>query len=511
MKRSTLKTWRPRCSFLPGLALCLLLGGASLSGAREFLVAVYNVENLFDIDGVARYEDYREDGPDALWGPGPLLRKVDGIVELMAQLGEGRGPDIILFQEVERDHTARKRHFNWADFQRRFRTRTLAEMLDDPGPEVRSLPAVAFLWKRMEERGLAGYSVAMPENEWRRPDAPVHINPVFSRFPVRAVRQHRLQEARDILEVEVCIDGHRLILLNNHWKSGASNPEMEVVRVQNAAVLRARVEEILRRDPWAEIVIGGDLNSHYNQHLVYPEMAKVAIREVLGSVGDEAAWAAGERDGFYNLWYELPPERRRSDTWRGEWGTLMHLLVSRGLYDGRGIEYVNDSFSVLAVPGLNAHPVFGTPVRWRQTGGGAGFSDHFPLVARFRVVSGSNGPLPRSPGWSSEKPEVDGRRLLVDYALKEEVEIPLAGQLLQLPESAWPDQVGSLFLVEGAITRRRPLMLRFGGREWEVFAPDRELMETLRADPGQPLRVVAELGEFRGRLQWVVRHPTWVR
>ena len=56
---------------------------------------------------------------------------------------------------------------------------------------------------------------------------------------------------------------------------------------------------------------------------------------------------APEGPDLYNLWFELPVEQRYSEVWRGRRGTLMHLLVTRGLYDAAGISYVDGSFNKL--------------------------------------------------------------------------------------------------------------------------------------------------------------------
>ena len=129
----------------------------------------------------------------------------------------------------------------------------------------------------------------------------------------------------------------------------------EKTRVENARTLRARVDEILRDDPHADIILGGDFNSQYNQHQRYPAMERTGIDDVLGARGDELGIRdARQAPGLYNLWYELPTAERGSDTYRGEWGTLIQLIVSRGLYDRRGVQYVDNSFGVGRFPGLNA-------------------------------------------------------------------------------------------------------------------------------------------------------------
>ena len=70
-------------------------------------------------------------------------------------------------------------------------------------------------------------------------------------------------------------------------------------------------------------------------------MKTTGLNDVLRSQGNELAVRGPQRD-LYNLWFELPAPERGSDTYRGEWGTLMHLIISRGLYDFRGVQYVDN-------------------------------------------------------------------------------------------------------------------------------------------------------------------------
>jgi hypothetical protein len=204
--------------------------------------------------------------------------------------------------------------------------------------------------------------------------------------------------------VLVEVDGAPLYVFANHWKSGASDPVTEEARVANARTLRTRVDEILRADPNADLILGGDFNSQYNHKQRNPRMKVTGLNDVLGSQGNELAVRGKQRD-LYNLWYELPPAERGSDTYRGEWGTLMHLIVSRGLYDYRGVQYVDNSFAVAKFPGLNVDAT-GVPVRWSGDGQtGSGFSDHFPISARFTTVKDG-----RTDRWIAlQKASVEGR------------------------------------------------------------------------------------------------------
>ena len=94
--------------------------------------------------------------------------------------------------------------------------------------------------------------------------------------------------ARPILETTIEVNGTPFTLFNNHWKSGASSPEMEKHRIQNATTLRMRIDDLTAKDPKVDFIVGGDLNSHYNQSTVYADqMKKTGINQVLLSMGKQ--------------------------------------------------------------------------------------------------------------------------------------------------------------------------------------------------------------------------------
>jgi hypothetical protein len=92
-----------------------------------------------------------------------------------------------------------------------------------------------------------------------------------------------------------------------------------------------------------------------------------------------------DKADLYNLWYELPSSQRGSGLIDGRWTTFMQMILSRGLFDFNGVQYIDDSFEVAAFAGLNVNDE-GRPYRWSFKGSGRGFSENFPLSARFRTV-----------------------------------------------------------------------------------------------------------------------------
>lgn len=495
------------------LCAAVLLGAAcSILPARDFTVTAYNVENLFDIDGVAVFAEYAP----ANYGAAQLRTKVTNIAAALQRIGDGTGPDIVLLNELEIDQTAAARTVDSAALLQRYADKSLAELLARPSPEVADLPAEFFLLKALAEHGLTGYTVVIGGDR-PSPAGTAHPNAqksaVLTRFPVKAVRLHPTAEARQIVEVLVEVEGSPLYLFCNHWKSGASDPATEPLRIANAEVLRRRLDEILAADPHADILIGGDFNSQYNQRQRYGElMPRTAINDVLRSQGDELA-VRGSGHDIYNLWYELPAERRGSDVYRNEWGTLIQLIVSRGLYDCRGVQYVDNSFAVARFPGLNADAA-GGPVRWDNMGNGAGFSDHFPVSARFRTVA-DNAPgkwMPLTHAAGTEEATAVVTRVAHDAIDLAEISVtenripPSAN----LQDGSWNRK---LFRVEGKVVGEHPFRIEFHGLVWEVYAPDPALRTEIwnAHHVGDAIRFYGELGSYKGRWQFVVQDRSWVK
>lgn len=499
------------CSAILLLSLTSAVACGSRSEMPSFVVVAYNVENLFDIDGESVFSDYSADA----YTPAHLLTKLTNITRTLATFQEGRGPEVILFQELEMDQTPGEEPFEHARFLRRYAGTTVAAMLAEPvSREVRDLPATSLLLKSLHDAGLGPYQVAVAESRPNPSDRQIaHVNATFSRFPIAETKSHHTLGARTILEAVLDVQGHRLYTFNNHWKSGASDPGTEPTRVGNARVLRDRIDQILASDPQADIVLGGDFNSQYNQSLRYPQMNTTGVCDILGSQGDELALRQNGGPDLYNLWFELPPDQRGSDVYRGQWGTLMQMLITPGLYDYRGVQYVDNSFEVAILENVNAQAGSRVPLAWNFEGDvGGGFSDHFPVYAHFRVVD--DGDPTRYlrlqiPGQAEQG--ADAPRS-VDYAAVHRSTMPVAQRLGSDAALRQGDHVGQVYLVEARVSGERPFRVRLFEQEYTVWAHDLELRrEIYRRYPVEAGMVFyGELGLHRGQWQFLVRARSWL-
>ena len=483
---------------------------------EEFSVVTYNVENLFDADGLAVFEDYVESDADHSYSPRHILNKLRGISDVLKTFGDGQGPEVIAFSEIEIDFSPDSKVTDYAAFLQKYEGTTVEKMLTtELNDEIRGLPAEALLLKHLADEGMTGYVVAIGQDE---PDLQAlsngsasrrkaQKNVLFSKFPIASQRSHPTEDARDILEAELSIEGHSFYVFVNHWKSGASSTESEQTRRANARTLRERVGQIFSDDPSADILLAGDFNSHHNQSQRYPRMAPTGLNDILGSQGREAASAAATEFSLYNLWYELPLTERRSDHHQGLWGTLMQKMITPGLYDYNGIQYVDNSFEVVLVDGVNVHTALRLPRRWSNAGEGSGTSDHFPVAARFRVVTEGD----KVRRWELANPKRDdasSEALRVGYeTLKPGRLAAFTGHVAQNPSN----HVGDFFLVKGRISRQKPLTVEVAGDNFLLWSHDFDLRREMQRFPVETeIEFIGQLGLHRGKWQLVVEQPAWL-
>jgi endonuclease/exonuclease/phosphatase family metal-dependent hydrolase len=485
--------------------------------ALEFTVLTYNVENLFDVDRVALFEDYAETGEENAYSPSKLLKKIQSISHVMKTFNGGRGPEVACFNEFEIDFTPDSSAGDLDLFLEKYRNTTVERMLtSELTEEIRGLPVEALLLKHLNDNGMTGYHAVVGADEPdlaaaqiydRGANKKAHKNAVFSKFPIKETRSHKTPDARDILEVVLAVEGHTLIVFVNHWKSGASNFSSEQSRRFNAKTLRDRLEAILKDDPAADILISGDFNSQYNQLQIYPFMGQTGLNTVLGSQGDEKATAVSSSYSLYNLWYELPPEQRRSDHYSGKWGTLMQKMITPGLYDYRGVQYVDNSFDVVLVDGINTVTPFKLPKRWSNRGDGSGASDHFPISARFRTVD--NGDTSRRIKLESNR-KGDAPRELFKINLNSirPEDTPIFRNEAVAEASK---HMGEIFRVTGTIVSLKPLTLGVDGKEYLLWSPKIELRKRMQNYPKDGrVSILGEFGQHKNKLQFIVADPSWL-
>ena len=315
--------------------------------SQAFKVASYNVENLFDAQYQGtEYSDYIPGKHN--WNKRMVEIKLNHTAEVICDLDA----DILGLQEIENS----------------FVFEALLKRLKRVGCEYR-------------------YSAIT-----HKKDAVIQVA-LLSRFPIKNRKELQVSYApyvRNILEVEVDVKGEPLTLFVNHWKS-KSRKGFESKRIKYAKRLQKR---ILSMPANKEYIVLGDLNSNYNAHLTLNEKLNdsngmTGITDVLKTIQDgkliqEHQILKTSRASHYNAWQELPFKHRWSHKYYGNKGTLDHILLPASMFDAKGLDYVNDSFSVFKAPYLFTKK--GYINSWQYKNGkhlGKGYSDHLAVYAFF--------------------------------------------------------------------------------------------------------------------------------
>ena len=334
-------------------AVVLLTACLTLFGGDTVKVASYNVENLFDLnyDGT-EYLEYIP-GSSWQWNPENYRKKLHNIAQVIADIGA----DVIALQEVESAEALK-------DLKKAAKRAGCYYEYSAFAGAKNTTVKVALLSK---------YPIAYAKE-----------------IPVSANRKYRA-----ILEVKLDVQGQPLYLFVNHWKS-KSGPESR--RIVSAKALRQRLETLGHENA---IVLLGDFNSHFEEYKTFKKKRKhndtdgvTGINHILKSVTDDAPVSLEAlktcRDCYYNLWYELPEKMRWSHNFFGQKEGLDNMLISAGLHDAKGIEYLPGSFDRFAPDYLfKKRSIY----RWQRSKKhpkhhtGQGYSDHLPITASFTVVN----------------------------------------------------------------------------------------------------------------------------
>ena len=323
--------------------------------AKTFKVASYNLENLFDLtwDGT----EYPEYIPNTGYGWTKDIAniKYTNIAGVMKDLGG----DVVALQEVE------------------------------------SKKALITLRNKLKDLG-----VDYPYFEIADSKATSVKCAVLSKFPIVEKEEIQVDQvdvdneiARNILKITLDIDGNRIILFINHWKS-KQGPES--MRIAYAKTLRREIDKLKEG---VDFILIGDFNSNYNEYKTFRNSGKLndtngitGINHILKTIKDfemvdeNILTKQAANEYLYNLWLEVSESSRWSYLFFGKQVSPDNIIVSKGLYDDKGISYSDNSFNKFQPDYLFEGK---TVYRWQMAEGGMGrhlgkgYSDHLPIFAYF--------------------------------------------------------------------------------------------------------------------------------
>lgn len=294
--------------------------------ALEFKVATYNVENLFDLHYDGQeYEEYIPHNKHQ-WNEQNFQKKIANLALVIKDLDA----DILALEEVENEKVLQ----------------TLNHALGN-----KAYPYLFYPTKK--ERSSIESAL-------------------LSRFPITQTSSTMIKDqTRGIHHLSVLVDGKILGLYLNHWPAYKE-------KVEERILYATTLNTMIKKNPKEEYILLGDFNAPYKIEKDDWGMALVHVLK------------AGDKDAvLYNLWYELPENKRYSHAFGKKKSTLDQMIIPKTLSDKQGIDYKSDSFSVFEKDYMLDEK--GNPKRWqisekgRGEHQGVGFSDHLPLSAIFQT------------------------------------------------------------------------------------------------------------------------------
>jgi predicted extracellular nuclease len=310
---------------------------ATGAGAGELCIATWNVENLFDTYDDPSVEGDEEFTPQApkKWTAERLRIKVANLAKVICKMNDGRGPDVLGLVEVEN-------------------RRAMQALVDQLEPLGRHYKIV-----HQDSPSDRGIDCAMIYD--------------CDRLSLRVASFHFVdaENTRDIVEARFVLAGHPLHVFVNHWPSRSSNPEER--RIEAAQTLRRRLDEILKLDAAADVVVLGDFND-------YP--TSDSIRVHLKTTGDPAQATGGV---LYNSMWPIHRQGHGTYVYQNKWDVIDHIILSPGLLDTERLRWKPGSTQTVMFDfQLFQSKAAGTIARPNRSYSGnafhaTGISDHLPV------------------------------------------------------------------------------------------------------------------------------------
>ncbi|NPA45120.1 MAG: hypothetical protein GXO49_06275 [Chlorobi bacterium] len=315
----------------------------SIKSADEYVIAFYNVENLFDIyDDPKTYDEEFTPTGKKHWDEKRYEKKLNDLSWVLSNLSSEL-PAIIGLSEVE--------------------NRKVVEDLAN----TKLLKAGNYKVVHEESPDTRGIDVAL----MYRSDLFEYVS--HKSIPIH-VKQEPNSKLRDILYVKGKFAGSNEIfhIFVNHWKSRrGGREETEFKRIACAETLKKEVDKILSKNKDANIIIMGDLND---------EPENKSVNTVLFATNNTKHTKPHE---LYNLMYNKSIKEEGTNSRNYKWFMLDNLIVSQSLVDDKDFYVENKEGEIFKDDKIlyyNAKANFKVP---NKTYGGknyyGGYSDHLAV------------------------------------------------------------------------------------------------------------------------------------
>lgn len=308
-------------------------------------ILFYNVENLFDtFDDPYTHDDDFLPNSRKQWDEERFQTKIEKLGEVVLAVNS-KGPLFIGLVEVENSYV-------------------INQLL-----QSRGLNNINYNYAHFESPDERGIDVALVYDEdyftvQSKEPLPVHLD--------------KNDKTRDILYVKGIVSGESnpFHIFVNHWPSRREGVEKsEPKRILAATTLRDKIDEIQNEDADAKIIVMGDFNDYPNNN---------SIKKSLKAKNSHSI----SNDELFNLAARLDEDDQGSYNYRGDWGMVDQMMVSKSLLTKKigkysikqkGLKIFNEDFVMYFDKRYNES-------KPNKTYGGdnyyGGYSDHLPIYIK---------------------------------------------------------------------------------------------------------------------------------
>jgi hypothetical protein len=314
-------------------------------------IANWNVENLFDTDDDPLINDseFLPNGKKE-WTEDRLERKLNNLTHVINYMNNGCGPDIIGFEEVENINVLKRLIYKLPG-----RNYIMAHR---DSPDARGIDACMFY-----DRSIFDI---------------IDLVPITVKIPTG-------HSTRDILHVTLKHKkyGDIIHVFVNHWPSRlGGEKKSERNRIAAANILRTTVDSLFTNEDKSQIIIIGDFNDEPNNE---------SIEKVLSAKNFYCGKPLDDKIELLNLSYKSFLNNEGSYLYGSDWNMLDQIIVSQELYDNKGLDYKCDSFEIVKPEfmQIKTGDKAGAPLStYKGSKYLGGYSDHFPVAAKFYFMKG---------------------------------------------------------------------------------------------------------------------------
>lgn len=260
------------------------------------------------------------------WSKSALVMKKKNLANVILQVNHGKGPDILILQEVEN-------------------LKVLKDLVDHELADAQYTTVLL-----VEGKDVRGIDTAVVSR------LPVGGEVVLHEVPFQQMAKSTLKDTRGILEVPLLLpDGEKVFVYSNHFPAPFHSRDYRIQAYQFlGSLMEKKGKDVIQ-------IAGGDFNTPSDEDAKYGILSQNAEKDWI--VAHKRAYKGIQGSSYY-------PKNKT-------WSFLDMILLSKNLEDGKGWEWIPSSFVVAnqASGQLDEH---GFPQSF-DTRSGIGASDHLPV------------------------------------------------------------------------------------------------------------------------------------